>query len=122
MSLAEYSEIESSSEVLVASPHRLIQMLFEKCLLQMKMTELSIKKKQLSKKHAAINNIIDIISYLRANLKRTNETKIISDNLTDLYNFVEHKMLMTNLTEDLTHLNKAKYVIAGIKEGWDGIE
>lgn len=117
-----YSDIEVSSEVIAATPHRQIQLLINKCMSQIQQSKQFIFNKNIQKKHKSISNALDIINYLRGCLNFSDPSvKPLSDSLDSLYAFLEMSLLKASLNNDVTYLDQAEVVLNNVKEGWDGI-
>jgi len=117
-----YSEVQVNSEVLGASSYRMVQMLMEKCVKQIKEAKKAIANKNIRQKHKAITNASDIVSYLRMCLNfRDERTHAIADQLNSLYEFMVKNLLQATLHDDEIYLDQAETVLQNIKEGWDGI-
>lgn len=117
-----YSDIELSTEISTASGHRLIQMLFDACLQQIRMGKVYIAEKNIQKKYASLSMAKDIVIYLRACLNFEDaEAKELCALLDSLYNFLEKNILQAALQNDVSFLDEAETVLSNIKSGWDGI-
>lgn len=117
-----YSDVELATEVMNASKHRLVQMLYERCLQQMTFAKNAIIDKDVKRKHKTIQKASDIIHYLRSTLNLKDETTKELAGLLDLnYTFIEKCLLKATLKNDFEPLDQAHMVLATIKSGWDGI-
>lgn len=117
-----YNEIELSTDVMTASSHRLIQLLFNKCLQNMELAKIYIEKKDILKKCQSISKAMYIINYLRACLNFKDKTAYeLSTLLDSIYKFIEKELLEANLRNDIDFLNRAINLLSTIKAGWDGI-
>lgn len=120
-SVKMYNEIELQ-EVLSASSHRLIQLLYDRCLQHMRMSQQFIIEKRLDKKRQSIAKASDIIIYLRNCLNReANEAKELSGQLDAIYNSIEKRLLFTTLKNDPIYLDDAIEALQKIKDAWDAI-
>jgi flagellar secretion chaperone FliS len=116
-----YQDVSVKSEALSASPHRLVQMLFEGCLQRIAIAKVNIEQKNVSEKIRNITKAIDIVIALRCNLADKTSNPI-SQQLDALYEFVERHLMIANLKNSPVILDEAYRVIANIKAGWDAIE
>ena len=120
-SIDMYEEVNAHSEVMTASSHRLIQLLFDKCLEQLNYAE----GKQLSDERAyaiALGRAIEIVAYLRACLRYEDEqTANLAHHLETLYAYSHRALVQISLKPNEQLLNEVKTVLRNIKEGWDGI-
>lgn len=117
-----YREIEVNSEALAASPHRLVQMLLEKCVQQIHLAKTHIANNDVKLKHRTIARASEIVDYLRLCLNfEDKRTEKLAKQLDELYQFLERSLLLATLEDNADYLEKAKLVLGNIKEGWDGI-
>lgn len=117
-----YSDIELTTEVMDASKHRLIQLLYEKCLQQISFAKNAIVDKDIKRRHQTIAKAGDIVHYLRTCLNfKDDQTKELSSLLDINYVFVEKCLLKATLKNDIEPLDQAHLVLSTIKSGWDGI-
>lgn len=117
-----YSDIELSSDIMTASNHRLIQLLFEKCLQQIQMAKMHIMNKDLKQKHQAISRAMDIVTYLRSILNVTDQhTQELAKLLDTVYEAVGKGLLYATLNDDVDYLDHAYKLLTTVKSGWDGI-
>lgn len=117
-----YREIEISSEVLGASKHRQIQLLFEKCLEQMRTAKQAMVNKEYANKHLAIGKATEILNYLRLCLNfKDSQTAAMAKQLDDLYALVSKSLISANLKNDPEFIDQAYQTLMLVKEGWDGI-
>ena len=117
-----YSEIELDTDVMMASNHRLVQVLFEKCLQQIEIAKFSILHNKFSNKHAAIAKAMEIINYLRASLNRDDKkTRDLASLLDSIYVFLSESLLNAKMSNDIESLTQAYQVLNNVKSGWDGM-
>lgn len=117
-----YEQIGIETEVLSASPHRLIQMLLDRAIQQIKLSTIYMQQNDIAKKCHAISRSMDIVCYLRLILEKENpQTKELSEKLSLVYEFVEKQLLKANITNDAKPLDDALNNLVQIKSGWDGI-
>jgi flagellar secretion chaperone FliS len=118
-----YNEVELTTEIMTASPHRLIQLLLDKCLYHLNMAKSYIVAKDINKKCYAIGKAMDILDYLRLCLDHNNQdAKELSMTLESIYLYVEDKLLYANMNNDANEIDQAKKILSIIKAGWDGID
>lgn len=122
MSINQYHQIAAETEVLDASPHRLIQLLLDRCIQQMQLAKHFMERHDIPKKCAAINKAHDIILHLRAALNQDDkEAKRLSEKLNDVYVYIEKCLFKSNLKNDASLLDEAISKIMPIKTSWDQI-
>lgn len=117
-----YDEIELTSDVMSASNHRLIALLFNKYMQRIHHAELSMNEKHYEKKAREIVGALQILQYLRNCLDyRNDQSKELVVLLDSLYAYAQRNLTEANIHNDLSYLNEAKKVIEEVKAGWDGI-
>ena len=118
----EYSNIELSTEVLTATPHKQVELLLDKCLQHIHTAKRYISEKQMTQKHEAISKALDILTYLRSILNfKDKEATELSNTLSVIYASSEKNLAMANLKNDASFLDHVITVLTEIKTGWDGI-
>jgi flagellar protein FliS len=117
---ASYKEVDIQSEVLTASPHRLIQLLLNKCQQHLNLAIYAVENNNIKQKCLSISKANKIIISLREHLdfERGGD---IAPQLYDLYTFMENHLLEANLSNNPQELREVLVVLNNIKEGWDGI-
>lgn len=115
-----YAQINISSEVEHATPHRLISMLFEGVLKQLAIAKGAISREDIPGKCVAIGKAIAIVGELQNSLADT-DTNEVSKNLMNLYDYVLREMLTANLQSSSDKLNEVALILGEIKQGWDTI-
>lgn len=117
-----YSEIEVSTDIMTASNHRLIQLLFGKCLFHIRNAKTHLNNKDIANRNKSIAGANDIITYLRDCLKSDDaKTKKFSDQLHDSYALIQNYLLNAMITNNIEYLELTYSMIETIKSGWDEI-
>jgi len=117
-----YENIKHETEVFDASPHRLVQMLLERCVQQILLGRHSMERKDVASKCQAITKAMDIISYLKAMLNReAPEAKELTGKLSDVYAFINKQLLFANMNNEPAYLDDALQKLNIIKSGWDAM-
>jgi len=118
-----YKDISIETEVLDASPHRLVQMMYEKCIDGIQISRHLMHENDVPKKCQAITKVIDIITYLKLTLNMDDpEAKKLSQHLMVVYDYIEHQLFLANMKNDPVHLDNALVNLKKIKAAWDAIE
>ena len=118
--LKSYRQFSIQSEITVASPHRVIQMMLTGGLERLIEIRTAIEEKNMEKKGLAINKAIGIINGLSNSLNMELGGQI-STNLYELYQFMVINLSNANLNNDIDTINDVIYILKNIKEGWDKI-
>jgi flagellar protein FliS len=117
-----YSDIELTTEVMSASNHRLIQMLFDKGLQHIRLARNSVAENDLVKRNYHITKASDIIAYLRECLNFEDKNAVDLAKLLDsIYVFIEQSLLNVTLKNEVKSLNDSEKALSILKSGWDGI-
>ena len=117
-----YSDIELDTEVMGASPHRLVQMLIDKCLQRIQLAKTAIENKDIKQRHYAISKASETVDYLRLCLNFEDEkARELSQQLDNVYVILQTCLLHATLENNIAYLNTGIIVISNIKEAWDKI-
>lgn len=116
----QYRHNHIQGGVETASPHRLVQMLMEGALEKILAAKGFIANNDIAKKGEHISWAISIIDSLRSSLN-VEVGSDFSQNLLDLYNYMERRLLEANINNDVRMLDEVGQLIIEIKSGWDAI-
>ena len=116
----QYQKVCAYSGVMDASPHRLVQMLMEAVLEKIAQAKGNIHRNEIPEKGANISKAILIIEGLRASLN-IEEGGELAQNLNDLYDYMERRLLSANQQSDETELDEVFSLMSEIKTGWEAI-
>ncbi|WP_153913915.1 flagellar export chaperone FliS [Shewanella sp. TC10] len=119
-SIKSYRKVSLDSEIAVASPHRIIQMMFDGALLRLAQSRYAIETQDLQGKGVAINKAIGIINGLNNSLNMDVKDSVAS-NLSDLYDFMLRRISEANMNNDVKAIDDVTVILRTIKEGWDAI-
>jgi len=108
------------SEVEFASPHRLIQMLFDGALKRIAFAKGAMQRKQIAEKGRFISQAIDIVGGLRSSLDKEQGGEIAA-NLEALYTYIDGQLLMANLNNSEEILDEVSGLLREVKTSWDAI-
>jgi flagellar protein FliS len=119
-SLKSYRKVSLDSEISVASPHRIVQMMFAGGLERLAQSRYAIENADVKNKGIYIGKAIGIINGLNNSLNM-DEGGDIAGNLSQLYDFIVMKVTEANLNNDVKAIDDAVSVLRTLKEGWDAI-
>lgn len=119
-SLKSYRKVSLDSEIAVASPHRIIQMMFSGGLERLAQSRYAIENNDMKNKGLLIGKAIGIVNGLNNSLNM-DEGGEIATNLSQLYDFIIMKLTEANLQNDVKAIDDATSVLRTLKEGWDAI-
>jgi flagellar protein FliS len=112
----EYKTVGAES----ASPHKLIQMLFDTYLVRVDQAVAAIENNDLNAKGIAISKALAIVGGLEEGLDLEKGGEL-SDNLQSLYQYVRLRLLVATDKNDVEALKEARDLIFQIKDAWDQI-
>jgi flagellar protein FliS len=115
-----YSSLQVHSGVADASPHRLIQMLFEGALERIAQAKGAMMQKQIARKGELIGKAINIVGGLQGSLN-DKEGGQLAANLDDLYDYIIRRLTEANFHNDAARLDECARLLGEIKTAWDAI-
>lgn len=116
----KYSSLKVHSGVEDASPHRLIQMLFEGALERIAQAKGAMQQKQIARKGELIGKAVNIVGGLQGSLNDT-EGGALGANLDDLYDYIIRRLTQANFSNDISMLDECGRLLGEIKFAWDAI-
>ncbi|MCL1160707.1 MULTISPECIES: flagellar export chaperone FliS [Shewanella] len=119
-SLKSYRKVSLENEISVASPHRIVQLMFNGALERIAQSRYAIEQGDQSAKGIFINKAIGIITGLSNSLNMEAGGEIAT-NLNNLYDFMLRRITEANLNNDVQALDDVAAVLRDIKEAWDAI-
>ena len=115
--VSEYQSVSAGSGIDSASPERLVQMLLDGALERVATAKGHILRKESARKGEQIGKAISIVEGLRISLDPA--AGKLSENLGDLYQYINGRLLNANLDDDASLLDEAAYLLREIKSAWD---
>lgn len=116
-----YANVGMESSVLAADPHKLILLLYQGALLAISSAKNQILRKEVSAKGQSISKAIAIIDNgLKASLDK-NAGGELAQNLSDLYDYMSHRLIIANLKNDPAVLDEVSGLLADLKGAWEEI-
>lgn len=116
----QYQQVNVTSEVLEADPHRLIQLLMEAALTRLSQAKGAIERQDMAAKASLLGRVTDIIQTLQSSLDHTAGGEI-SANLDRLYDYMVRRLLEATRHNDLAMIDEVIRLLLEVKTGWDGI-
>ena len=118
--MIHYKSIGLKSGVESASPHQLIDMLLKGAAGKISEAKAAMLGEQIALKGEAIGKAIAIVEYLRVSLDPGIDAAF-SEQLGELYRYIEGRLLAANLSNDDAALDEAQDLLREIASGWRGI-
>jgi flagellar protein FliS len=115
-----YSSVKVHSGVETASPHRLIQMLFEGALERIAQAKGAMAQNQIARKGELIGKAVAIVGGLQGSLN-DKEGGVLAANLDGLYDYVIRRLSQANYENNPEYLDECGRLLGEIKTAWDAI-
>ena len=119
--LNTYKNVGIESGIATADPHKLILMLYQGAMLAIASGKNQMLRKQIAAKGASISKAIKIID---EGLKACLDVKAggeIGQNLFDLYDYMNQRLLIANLKNDAAILDEVSGLLRELKDAWESI-
>ncbi|MFZ5467781.1 MAG: flagellar export chaperone FliS [Pseudomonadota bacterium] len=117
---ARYASVGIQTRVEDASPHRLIQMLFEAFIERVIVAKHALDRNDTALKGTSLTKAIAIIGGLKEALD-SEQGGELAGNLRDLYTYVELQLIKANASNDEAIMDECIRLIREIKSAWDQI-
>ncbi len=118
--LQTYAKIGNHARVESASPHRLIQLLFEGALESLAVAHGAMDRGDIELRGAATTKALNILSGLRDSLDLKVDSNLPYD-LDRLYDYMQRRLLEAHAQNDPEALSEVSELLRTLKSGWDGI-
>lgn len=116
----QYQQVNGTSEVLDADPHRLIQLLMEAALTRMAQAKGAINRGDMEEKARLLGRVNEIIQTMQSSLDHNNGGDI-AGNLDRLYDYMLRRLIEATRHNDATMIEEVMGLLLEVKAGWDGI-
>lgn len=108
------------NQVLTASPKRLVSLLLEGSLKNLKIAELSLEKEDFSRANEVLLKHQDILAELQRTLD-IEQGGAIAQDLDALYTFLMNEAIQANVQKDVTKIKNSQKLIQELLETWNQI-
>lgn len=115
-----YNQVKTQSGVNDASPHKLIDMLYDGLLERISQAKGAMQHNNVELKGKKINGAINILGGLRENLDHAQAGEI-SENLDTLYIYVQTILAKAHSSNDIALLDEAGLLIKNVADAWKKI-
>ncbi len=116
--LQQYTNTNVQTAVESATPHRLVQMLYEGALDRIAQAKGAMIRKDFEAKARLTNRVIDILSSLRAGLDLEKGGEV-ANNLEALYGFMIEQVYKASRHNSPDMLEETAEILRTVKAGWD---
>lgn len=116
-----YSNVAIESKTHSSDPHKLILMLYQGALLAIASAKNQMLRKEIAAKGQSISQAIAIINDgLKAGLDMNVGAPLVQ-NLSDLYDYMNQRLLQANLKNDTTILDEVSMLLIELRGAWESI-
>ena len=120
VALKGYSDIKVNAAVASATPHQLIQMLFDGLLERIAQMRGAMDQKNIELKNAKVNQAISILFGLRESLDQESNPELAS-RLDGIYDYVQRRLWQAHMKNDASILDECSKLIEEISSAWQEI-
>lgn len=113
----QYANTYVETAVSEATPHKLVEMLYEGAIKNMNLAQVFIEQKNYEKKSLHINKALAILNALRAGVDLDNGGEV-AQNLYDLYDYCYRTLFTASAQNNPTVLKEVQGHISVLKEAW----
>ena len=118
--LKAYRKTNLEAELSVASPHRIVQMLFEGLIERLAQAKGAILRKDYEYKADRISKAVGILNGLQMSLDRTKDPEL-GDRMYALYDFMKEQLNDASLHLKTEPIDEVMRLLLPIKQAWDNI-
>lgn len=118
--LKAYNRTKLEAELLVASPHRVTQMLFEGLIERLNQARGYIETKDMAKKATYIGKAMGILNGLQSSVEPSYNPEL-GERIIALYDYMKDRLSDANINNDVAAVDEVIKLITPIKEAWDQI-
>ena len=118
--LKAYNRTKLEAEILVASPHRVTQMLFEGLIERLNQAKGHIETRDPAKKAEFIGKAMGILNGLQGAVDPSYDPEL-GNRIIGLYDYMKDRLNDANINDDIGAIDEIIRLITPIKEAWDNI-
>ena len=118
-----YARVKVQASIEDASPHRIIQMLFEGALERIAQAKGAMQQNNIKVKCERIDKAVNIVAGLQGSLKDADTAKRgeLAADLDDLYDYIIRALTEANYKNNTERLDECSRLLGEIKSAWDAI-
>ena len=109
--------VYKQNQILNASPKKLVVLLYDGCIKNMKLAELSITENKLDQAHTALIKSQDIIAELASTLNKEQGGQVAQD-LNDIYEYLMINLIEANRTKEISIIQKNREMMEELRDAW----
>ena len=118
--IAQYRKLDVESLVDTASPHQLIDMLFDGACARLKKASGCIEHGAINGRNDAITETVSIVSGLQASLDLDGGGEL-AENLDALYDYMQRRLFRANADNDPAGISEVLHLIGTLHQAWSAI-
>ncbi|QKZ03611.1 MULTISPECIES: flagellar export chaperone FliS [Pseudomonas] len=119
--LRQYRNVNTQSEMVDASPHRLIQLLMEGGLSRIAQARGCMERGELAQKGVLLSKAQNILAGLRDGLD-FEKGEALAVNYAQLYDYMTRRLVEANRVNSVEMLDEVSGLLLTVKMGWDAID
>lgn len=120
LSIEAYRVLELQSKVDSASPHELIDMLFNGARDKLNRAEGYIERQDFESRTVALNSTIEILTGLQASLDHAQSSEL-AGNLESLYDYMQRRLFRANADNDRGAIREVRDLLDTVQNAWSAI-
>lgn len=109
--------VYKQNQILNASPKKLVVLLYDGCIKNLKLAEISIAEKNIEQANTALIKAQNIVAELASTLDFEQGGQIAQD-LNDIYGYLMTKLIEANRTKDTAIIQKSCEMMEELREAW----
>ncbi len=115
--IKQYANNYIETAVSEATPHKLVEMLYDGAIKNMNLAKVFIEHKNIEKKSEHINKSLSIINALRAGVDMDKGGEVAS-NLYDLYDYCYRVLFRASVKNDIALVDEVLELIVSVSQAW----
>lgn len=115
-----YRKTKLEAELSVATPHRVLQMMYEGLLERLAQAKGAIEIQDLAAKSERLSKAVGIINGLQMSIDKSVDPEM-GQRLSEMYDYMKQRLNDASLSLDTAAIDEVIELIIPIKEAWDNI-
>jgi flagellar protein FliS len=115
--IKQYASNYVETAVSEASPHKLVEMLYDGAIKNMKLAKVFMTQRSFEKKSEHMNKALSIINALRAGVDM-NKGGEVADNLYDLYDYCYRRLFTASVKNDIAIIDEVLEHMESVSKAW----
>ena len=120
-SATNYRDVNASTAVEGASPHKLVSLLFQTLVREIAAARGAVARSDVPEKARAISHAVRVLEEGLLAPLDLGAGGALAANLRDLYEYLVQRLTIANLKSDDAILGECARLVDVLREGWDGI-